>query len=80
MEIQKIKDLAAREGDVQIIVTFLDEEHITVGVKIIKPGFARQTFGDFEILGPEAHTEQAIRGAAEGIIRRLDDSLKEAHP
>lgn len=71
MDIPDIKDLAKRKGDIQIIVTFLDEDHITVAAKIITYGFGRPTYGDYVILNAEEHTEEKIKQAAEQLLTRL---------
>lgn len=76
MEIAEVKAFAEREGATQIIVTFLDDDHITVGVKVKKDGFAAPTYGDYVVLNAEEHTEEKIRQSVVFLIERLGEALE----
>ena len=77
MEIAEVKAFAAQEGALQIIVTFLDEDHITVGVKVKRDGFGAPTYGDYVVMNAVDHTEEMIRQSVEFLISQLGDALKE---
>jgi hypothetical protein len=77
MTIPEIKAVAEREGSLQIIVSFLDEDTMTVAVKIQRDGFGGPTYGDFAKLSKEEHTEEKIRQCVDFIVKQLADALKE---
>lgn len=76
MDIPEIKALGEKYGDVQIIVTFLDEAHMTVGVKIIQYGFGRPSYGDYMLLGPGEHTEKKIRQTVDLLFSKLKNVME----
>lgn len=75
MKIEDIKAFAEREGATQIIVSFLDEDHITVGVKVTKDGFGSPQYGDYVTLGADRHSETCIGEAVDRLIVQLGDAL-----
>ena len=76
MNIEEIKAFTEREGATQIIVTFLDDDYITVGVKVKKDGFAAPTYRDYVVLNGEEHTEEKIRQSVVFLIERFGEALK----
>lgn len=77
MDIRGIQDIVEREGldQIQIIVTFLGDGPLAVGVKFQEPGFGFPVYGDYEMLAAEDQTEDKIRETVSRLITVIRDSL-----
>lgn len=77
MDIKGIQDIVESEGldQIQIIVTFLGDGQLAVGVKLQEPGFGLPVYGDYEMLKTEDQTEEKVRETVNRLITVIRDSL-----
>lgn len=78
MDIQEIQDIVEREGldQIQIIVTFLGDGQLTVGVTFQEVGLLSfPKYGDYEMLKAEDQTEEKVRETVHRLITVIRECL-----